>query len=183
MNRTTRATLAVAALGLALSGCTGSTDEDPQAETKATPQDSWAKSLCEGLAPTTAVIDPPATEGADVAESKEAIVTFLETLQERLQSQAGVLKDVGAPPEVDPAAYKSARKSLKDGASTLDGVIDRLKQASPKDASQMEASLLQVSETLASSASYQGPLAELSASDETLKTAFENNDQCKMIMS
>lgn len=181
MNRTTRATLAVAALGLALTGCTGSTDEEPKAEPTA--QDKWAKSLCEGLAPTTAVIDPPDTEGSDVAESKQAIVAFLKTLHDRLDSQAGVLKDVGAPPEVDPAGYKKARKSLKQGATTLDGVIDRLEQASPKDASQMEASLMQVSETLASSASYQGPLAELSASDDRLKKAFEANDQCVSLMS
>lgn len=181
MNRTTRATLAVAALGLALTGCTGSSEDEPKAEPTA--QDKWAASLCEGLAPTTAVIDPPATEGTDVAESKQAIVTFLQTLHDRLDAQAVVLKDVGAPPEVDAAAYKSARKSLKQGATTLDDVITRLKEASPKDASQMQASLLQVSETLAGAGSYQGPLADLSASDESLKKAFESNDQCVSLMS
>lgn len=183
MNRTTRATLAFAAAALALSGCTGSTDDSPKAEPEATPQDTWAQSLCEGLAPTTAAIEPPSTEGTDVAESKKAIVGFLQTLQDRLNSQAGVLKDVGAPPDVDPAAYKKARQSLRQGSTTLKDVIGRLKEASPQDASQMQASLLQVSETLAGSASYQGPLAELSASDETLKKAFENNDQCVSIMS
>lgn len=181
MNRTTRATLALAALGLALSGCTGSSEEEPKAQ--ATPQDKWAKTLCEGLAPTTAPVEPPATAGADVAASKKEIVTFLQTLHDRLDTQGQVLKDVGAPPEVDPAAYAKARTSLASGASTLEDVIKRFKKADPADAEQMQSSLVQVSESLAGSASYQGPLADLSASDANLKKAFESNEECVAIMS
>ena len=181
MNRTTRATLALAAIGLALGGCTGSSEEEPKAA--ATPQDEWAKSLCEALAPTTEPVSPPATDGADVVASKKAVAAFLQTLHDRLDAQSAVLKDVGAPPDVDPAAYKKARTSLDSGAATLEDVLKRFKKANPKDAEQMQASLMQVSETLAGSASYQGPLADLSASDANLKKAFENNQQCVSIMS
>src|SRR5690606_30354873 len=128
MNRTTRATLALAALGLALSGCTGSSEEDPKAQ--ATPQEKWAQSLCEALEPTTAEVAPPASDTtASPAESKAEIVEFLRTLRDRLDSQAKVLTDAGAPPEVDAAAYEKAKKSVAEGSQTLQGVIKRLKKA------------------------------------------------------
>ncbi|MTB87573.1 hypothetical protein H9L21_05540 [Aeromicrobium senzhongii] len=182
MNRTTRATLALAALGLALSGCTGSSDEDPKPQ--ATPQEKWAQSLCEALEPTTAAISPPATDSAtNTAESKKEIVEFLRTLRDRLDSQAEVLNDAGAPPEVDAATYEKAKKSVSDGSRMLQGVIVRLKKADPKNAEEMQASLLQVGESLAESSSYAGPLAELSASNAELKKAFESNETCTSIMS
>ncbi|MBC9225536.1 hypothetical protein GL325_04285 [Aeromicrobium sp. 636] len=182
MNRTTRATLALAALGLALSGCTGSSGEDPKPQ--ATPQEKWAQSLCEALEPTTAAVSPPATDGAATpAESKKEIVKFLRTLRDRLDSQAQVLDEAGAPPEVDAAAYEKAKKSVADGSQTLQGVIKRLKKADPKNADQMQATLLQVGESLAESSSYQGPLAELSASNAELKKAFESDKTCSSIMS
>lgn len=204
MNRTTRATLALAALGLTLGGCVGGTDDESQDGTaapeatsaqttdaqkatakkgKATPQDAWAKDLCQGLAPTAEAIDPPATAGDDVAESKKQVLAFLTTLQERLQQQGKVLKEAGAPPKIDAAAYKEARTSLTSGATTLEGVINRFEKADPKDAAQMQDSLVAVGEALSSSASYPGPLAELSAKDPQLKQAFANNEQCVAIMS
>jgi len=214
MNRTTRATLALAALGLTLSGCVGGTDDESEsgaaaeatasqasADTKgsdsapdqgegkgsgkkeATPQDAWAKELCEGLAPTAKAIDPPSTTGGDVAESKKQVLTFLQTLHDRLEEQNQVLKDAGAPPKIDGATYKQARTSLKSGTATLDRVIKRFEKANPKDASQMQDSLVAVGEALSSSASYPGPLAELSASEPKLKQAFANNEQCVAIMS
>ncbi|MCL3836654.1 flagellar export chaperone FlgN [Aeromicrobium duanguangcaii] len=182
MNRTTRATLALAALGLALSGCTGSSDEDPKAQ--ATPQDKWAQSLCEALEPTTAAISPPDTEAAaTAAESKQEIVQFLRTLRDRLDAQAKVLDEAGAPPEVDAAAYEKAKKSVSDGSRTLQGVIKRLKKADPKNSEQMQTTLTQVGASLAESSSYQGPLAELSATNAELKKAFESNKTCASIMS
>lgn len=182
MNRTTRATMALAALGLALSGCTGSSEEDPEA--KATPQEQWAQSLCKALEPTTAAVTPPTSDAAaSPAESKKEVVEFLRTLRDRLDSQAKVLNDAGAPPEVDAAAYDQAKQSVSDGSKTLQGVIKRLKKSDPKNADQMQATLLQVGESLAESSSYQGPLAELSASDEKLKKAFESDETCVSIMS
>lgn len=178
MNRMTRAMLAAASMSLVLAGCVGSSD-DPEP----TAQDKWATSLCEGLAPTTAAIEPPSTDAADVAETKAAILDFLRTIRERLDSQAQVLADAGAPPEVDAAAYDAAQQSLADGSATLSDVIKRLKKADPQDATQMQDSLLQVSESLAGSATYQGPLAELSASDKSLEKAFENSKECTAIMS
>ncbi|MFO6451079.1 MULTISPECIES: hypothetical protein [unclassified Aeromicrobium] len=182
MNRTIRVVLAGAAMGLVLGGCTGSADE-PEAQAKpATPQEQWVQSLCKALEPTTAPVEPPAT-GGSAAESQEAIVGFLRTLRDRLEAQAAVLDDAGAPPEVDPASFDQAKESLASGAKTLQGVIKNLKAASSEDADQMEATLLQVSESLAESSSYQGPLAELSASDEGLKQAFEDDKTCASIMS
>lgn len=180
MNRTIRVMLAGAAAGLVLGGCTGSSDE-PEAAA-ATPQEKWAQSLCQALEPTTAPVEPPATDGS-AAESKEAIMTFLRTLRDRLEAQAQVLQDAGTPPEVDAAAYDQAKKSLDTGAQTLQGVIKNLKAASTANADQMQATLLQVSESLAESSSYEGPLAELSASDEGLKKAFEKDETCASIMS
>jgi len=179
MNRTIRVVLAGAAMGLVLGGCTGSSDEP---EAKATPQEQWAQSLCKALEPTTAPVEPPTTDGS-AAESKEAIVTFLRTLRDRLQAQAQVLQNAGTPPEVDPAAYDKAKESLDTGAQTIQGVIKNLKAAATQDADQMQAALLQVSESLAEPSSYQGPLAELSASNEGLKQAFEKDATCASIMS
>lgn len=174
--------LAGAAMGLVLGGCTGSADE-PEAKAKpATPQQQWVQSLCKALEPTTAPVEPPSTSGT-AAESQEAIVGFLRTLRDRLEAQATVLDDAGAPPEVDPASFDQAKESLASGAKTLQGVIKNLKSASSADADQMEATLLQVSESLAESSSYEGPLAELSASDEGLKKAFEDDETCASIMS
>lgn len=185
MNRTIQALIAGAAMCVALSGCTGSdpgSGDEPAAKAK-TPQEQWAHSLCEALEPTTAAVEPPATDGGDATESKEAIVEFLRTLRDRLETQAKVLNDAGAPPEVDQKAYVSAQKSLGTGADTLQGVIKGLKKADPKDADQMQATLMQVSSSLAESSSYKGPLAELSASDENLKKAFESDETCTAIMS
>lgn len=179
MNRTIRVMLAGAAMGLVLGGCTGSSEEP---EAKATPQEKWAQSLCQALEPSTAPVEPPATDGS-AAESKEAIMTFLRTLRDRLETQAQVLQEAGTPPEVDAATYDQAKKSLDTGAQTIQGVIKNLKSASTKDADAMEATLLQVSESLAESSSYEGPLAELSASDEGLKKAFEKDETCASIMS
>ena len=170
--------LAGAAMSLVLAGCVGSSGEP-----EPTAQDEWAQSLCEALAPTTAAIEPPDTEGASVKETKAAILQFLRTIRERLDNQAQVLADAGAPPEVEEAAFTSAQESLAQGSTTLTDVIKRLKDADPKDAGEMQANLLQVSESLAGSASYQGPLAELSASNKSLEKAFENSKECTEIMS
>ncbi len=178
MNRMTRAMLAAASMSLVLAGCVGSSD-DPEP----TAQDKWAAALCESLEPTTAEIQPPATTDDDVDATKTAILEFLRTIRERLDNQAQVLADAGAPPEVDVAGYDKAKKSLADGSATLTDVIQRFKEADPKDATDMQASLLQVSESLAGSASYQGPLAELSASDTALEKAFENSKKCTELMS
>jgi hypothetical protein len=180
MNRTIRATLAGAAMSLVLAGCIGSSEE-PQAQ--ATPQEKWAQSLCKALEPTTAVVEPPAAEASSPAESKKDIVEFLRTLRDRLNAQSKVLTDAGAPPEVDTAAYDQAKQSISAGSQTLQGVIKRLKAADPQDAGQMQETLTQVGTSLAESSSYKGPLAELSASDEGLKKAFENDATCTSIMS
>lgn len=179
MNRTIRVMLAGAAMGLVLGGCTGSSDEP---EAQATPQEKWAQSLCKALEPTTAPVEPPATDGS-AAESKEAIMTFLRTLRDRLEAQAQVLQEAGTPPEVDAAAYDQAKKSLDTGAQTIQGVIKNLKSAATSDADQMQTALMSVSESLAESSSYEGPLAELSASDAGLKQAFEKDETCTSIMS
>jgi len=180
MNRTTRVMLAGAAMSVVLAGCTGSSDEP---EAKATPQEQWASSLCQAFEPTTAAVEPPATDDASPTESKEAITDFLRTLRDRLKAQEKVLADAGAPPEVDVTAYDNAKKALAVSANTLQGVIKNLKAADPKDAKEMQATLMQVSSSLAESSSYQGPLAELSASNADLKQAFEKDGTCKSIMS
>lgn len=180
MNRTIRVILTGAAMTLVLGGCSGATQQhDPKT---ATPQQQWARSLCQALEPTTVPVEPPAT-GGSAAESHEAIVTFLRTLRDRLEAQAAVLEDAGVPPEVDPATFERAQESLDSGARTLRDVIWDLQSADSADAGQMEAALRQVSESLAESSSYDGPLAELSAGDEGLKKAFENDKTCVSIMS
>jgi len=183
MNRTTRMLVAgVAAAVLALGGCTGSSDE-PEPSTQATAQDEWAHALCEALRPTTAEVQTPSGEAQDPAEAKQEIVTFLQTLRDRLREQGKVLADAGAPPEVGAESYESAKEALDTSAATLTSIIKRFKKADASSAEQMEASLMQLSESLAGPSSYQGPLADLSEGDPALKKAFENSDTCVALMS
>lgn len=187
MTLRTRVLTTVAAIGLVVGGCSGDNDaksSDQQTTQSALQkeQQAWAKSLCTSIAPTTAPIQPPATAGVAPSEAKKSIATFLDTLGTRLDAQGTAFKQAGPPPGVDAAVYDTALKNLTAASDTLDDITQRFTQAKGESAEQIQSSLNDVSEGLAISASYGGPIAEMAQGNASLKAAFESTDACKDLL-
>ena len=181
MTRKVSAALATVALtaGLTLSGCGGDSEPDASA------QQEWVASLCKNLAATTAEVEPPATAGATAAEVSASISGFLDELGSRLEEQQKILADAGTPPDASAeakAGYAKAQESLETAATTLDGIATRFQKAKASNEDQLQKAILELGEDLADPATYQGPLIELSASDEGLKKAIESSKECAPIL-
>lgn len=171
----TRAAALAVATGLTLAACSN--------EPELTDQQKWAQSLCTDLQPTVASVDPPDTTTGTPAEVQQQVMDFIQTLRDRLASQQQVLTEAGAPPDTSRTGYDAAQKSLGDGLTTLDEVLDRLGKTDSTDAKQLQASLVATGDSLKNAASFRGPVKALMDSDPELSTSISSVDACDALVS
>lgn len=175
MRTTTRIAAVAFTAAMALSACSN--------EPELTAQQKWAQSLCTDLKPTVASVDPPDTTTGSPAEVQQQVTGFIQTLRDRLASQQKILTAAGAPPETTAKGYDAAQKSLSDGLTTLDEVLDRLNKTDSKDAADLQASLAATGDSLKNAASFRGPVSELMDSDPKLSKSISSVDECDALVS
>ena len=189
-----RSVVAVAALVLALAGCSddtpGAPAPGPSATTTTTTTEAggdavaWAEQVCASVGPEVAKLSAgPDIDPSNPQAAKEGLVTYLDTLISAIDRMIGGVRDAGAPPVQDgQVAADRAVSTLEQAKTSVTAARDELAAADVSDPAAFQAAFTKVGEDLQKLSELENPMKGLRGNEE-LDKAFEQAPACKKLSS
>ncbi len=145
------------------------------------PEASWAKQLCTGLADEATQLQPPDTKSPDPKAAQKELIRFFTDVTDQLEGQQKVIKAVGAPPEAAQlAGWKKAQSELADTEEKVAKIRQGLRSQDFSTAAAAAKNMEQLGKDFAVLNEYLGPVATLKK-DKGLEAAIQNEPACAQV--